>query len=152
HVDWASLNHRIRENASSRQLGRWCELRWLRLDVEASAKRDAPASLARRAVRSRFGADVFGSEVTDKLVDAGYLEISAKDHPDAFGFLLDDEQLAVLQLIAEGGGGHPPKAPALGGGDLLATRSWRLALALGCGKPGSPCARNVAYLGPRRTG
>src|ERR1700758_4698380 len=69
-----------------------------------SAKRDAPASLDRRAVRSRLVADVFGSEVTDKLVDAGYLEISAKDHPDAFGFLLDDDQLAVLQLIAEGEG------------------------------------------------
>ena len=35
---------------------------------------------------------------------AGYLQISAKDHPDPFGFLLDDGQLAVLQLIAEGEG------------------------------------------------
>src|SRR6516225_8607631 len=48
------------------------------------------------------GADVFGSEVTHKFVDAGGLQISAKDHPDPFGFLLDDSELAVLQLIAKG--------------------------------------------------
>jgi hypothetical protein len=61
------------------------------------SERDAPTSLARRVVRSRLGADVFGSEVTDKLVDAGDLEISAKDQPDPFGLSLDDDKCASLR-------------------------------------------------------
>ena len=55
------------------------------------------------------GADVFGSEVPDKFVDAGDLEISAEDHPDPFGFLLDDAELAVLQVVAKGQGTTHPK-------------------------------------------
>ena len=84
-----------------------------------SSERDAPASLARRAVSSRLGADVFGSEVTDKFVDAGYLEVSAEDHPDPLSFLLNDRELAVRQLIAEGEGTSHPEPFALGGRDLV---------------------------------
>jgi hypothetical protein len=42
----------------------------------SSAKRDASAGLA-RAEGPCPGADVFGPEIPDKLVDAGYFEISA---------------------------------------------------------------------------
>ena len=66
----------------------------------SSTKGDTSAGLARRAERRRPGADVFGPEVAHEFVDAGDLEISAEDHPDPFGFVLDDRELAVLQLIA----------------------------------------------------
>ena len=84
-----------------------------------SPKRDASARPARRAERSHFGADVFGSEVTDKLVDATFLQISLEDQSHPFGFLLDDDKLAIFQLIAEGEGTAHPKPPALGGRDLV---------------------------------
>ena len=71
----------------------------------SSSERDASTGLA-RAEGPCPGADVSGPEVPDKFVDAGYSQISAKDHPDPFGFVLDDGEVAVLQPIAEGEG--PP--------------------------------------------
>ena len=85
----------------------------------ASAERNAPAGLTRRTERPRLGTDVFGSEIAHELIDAGYLQIPAKDQPHPFGFFLNHDKLAVLQLIAEGGGSHP-ESPAFGGGDLVA--------------------------------
>src|SRR6516165_6058808 len=84
----------------------------------SSAERDAPAGLA-AAEGPCPGTDVFGSEVPDKFVDAGDLEISAVDHPDPFGLLLDGDQLAVLQLIAEGEGATYPQPFALGRSNLV---------------------------------
>jgi hypothetical protein len=66
-----------------------------------------------------LGTDVFGSEVPDKFVDAGYPQISAKDHPDPIGLVLDDGELAVLQLIAEGEGAPHPQPFAFGGSNLV---------------------------------
>jgi len=101
----------------------------------SSTKGDTSAGLARRAERRRPGADVFGPEVADEFVDAGYFEISAKDHPDPFGFLLNDGELAVLQLIAEGEGATHPKPFALGGGNLVPdTLGGDLPLELGKGQ------------------
>jgi hypothetical protein len=41
-------------------------------------------------------------EVAHEFVDAGYLQISPENHPDPFGLVLDDGEVAVLQPIAEG--------------------------------------------------
>jgi hypothetical protein len=59
------------------------------------------------------------SEVAQEFVDAGYLEISAEDHPDPFGLVLDDGEVAVLQLIAKGEGAAYPQSFALGRCDLV---------------------------------
>jgi hypothetical protein len=84
----------------------------------SSAEWDASAGLA-RAEGPRPGADVFGPEVPDEFVSAGYLEISAKDHPDPFGLVLHDGKLAVLQLIAKGEEASHPQPFALGGSNLV---------------------------------
>jgi hypothetical protein len=77
-------------------------------------------SAARTSWSNLTGSSRFGSEVPDKFVDAGDLKISAEDHPDPFGFLLDDGELAVLQLIAKGEGATHPQPFALGGRNLVA--------------------------------
>src|SRR4029077_14573708 len=84
----------------------------------SSSKRYASAGLA-RAEGPCLGADVLCPEIAHEFVDAGYLEISAKDHPDPFSFVLDDDELAVHQLIAEGEGAAHPKSFALGGSNLV---------------------------------
>src|SRR5262249_19716858 len=100
----------------------------------SSSERDASAGLA-RAEGSRLGADVLCPEVPDQLVDAAYLEISAKDQLYAFGFLLDDDRCAVLEVIAKGQGASHPNPLALGGGDLVADAlRGDLALELGKGQ------------------
>jgi hypothetical protein len=85
----------------------------------ASTERNAPTDLA-RAELSRRGADVSGSEVAHKLVDAADLQVPAEDQPYPFGFLFNDHKLAVPQFIAEGEGATYPEPLALGGGDLVA--------------------------------
>jgi hypothetical protein len=81
-------------------------------------KGNASAGLA-RAKGSRLGADVFGPEIAHEFVDAGCIEISAKYHSDPFGLVLDDGELAVLQLIAEGEGASHPQSFTLGGSNLV---------------------------------
>jgi hypothetical protein len=122
-----------------------------------SSERYASAGLA-AAEGPRLGADVFGSEVPDKFVDAGDLKISAEDHPDPLGFLLDDGEFAVLQLVAQGEGAAHPKSLALGGSDLAADPlGGDLPLELGKGQKyveGQPAhgRRRIELLGDRDEG
>ena len=123
----------------------------------SSSERYASAGLA-AAEGPRLGADVFGSEVPDKFVDAGDLKISAEDHPDPIGLLLDDGELAVLQLIPEGEGTPHPQSFSLGGSNLVAdTLGGNLPLELGKGQEhvqGEPThgRRCVELLGDRDEG
>jgi hypothetical protein len=63
------------------------------------------------------------------------LEVSAKDHPDRFGFRLVDDEFSVLDVIAERGPAAHPQPFLLRGGDLVADAFARdLALELGKGQ------------------
>jgi len=52
-------------------------------------------------------------------VEAAELEIAAEDGPNALGFRLNHDDLAVLGLVSEGDHAADPKPLALRGADLV---------------------------------
>ena len=69
--------------------------------------------------KSYLASDVFVAEVSDQRIDTAEFEVSPVDQPDAFGFVFDDGNLAVLHLIAEGQGTADPEALSFGGCNLV---------------------------------
>jgi len=59
-------------------------------------------------------------EIDDQAIDAAELEISPEDRPNLISLVLNDEQLAVLEFIAERHHAADPQSFALRGGDLVA--------------------------------
>src|SRR5258706_12054702 len=69
--------------------------------------------------QSYLCSDVFVSEVSHQRIDPAEFEVSPVDQPDAFGFVFDNGNLAVLHLVAEGQGTADPETLPLGGGNLV---------------------------------
>ena len=59
-------------------------------------------------------------EVSHQCVDAAEFEVAAVDQPDPLGLVLDDGNLVVLHVIAEGEGTADPQALSFRGSNLVA--------------------------------
>ena len=58
-------------------------------------------------------------KIARKFVDPADFEIPPKDQPDAFGLLVHNEKLAVLQFITQGQGASDPEPFPFGRRDLV---------------------------------
>ena len=88
-----------------------------------------PASVSARARGPDRGDDALRIERGFQAHDAAEFEIAAKQHPDEFGFRLDNVQRPVFDPVAERDHPAHPNPLLLRGGDLLT----------------DPLARNLAF-------
>ena len=58
-------------------------------------------------------------KIARQFVDPADFKISPKDRPHAFGLLIHNEKLALLQFITQGQGASDPEAFPLGRRDLV---------------------------------
>ena len=84
-----------------------------------------------------LGPDILGPQRADQLGGRAELDEPLEDHPDGRGLGLVDDQLAVLDLVAERDEAAHPHALPAGGRELVADAlADHLALELGEGQAG----------------
>ena len=59
--------------------------------------------------QSYLGSDVFVFEVSHQRIDPAEFEVSPVDQPDPFGLVLDEGDLVIFHMIAEGQGTTDPE-------------------------------------------